>query len=923
MTTYFQDCGLVIGFISYPFEIDGHKLYKEVFKEQFFKKYKHGINKYSYDPLPDHLYIPNGYRLFGNYGLAVISLIDDFAFCDRIFHANHGYNSDTVSGNFPNPDYRYNCKVITGVADSEDKNYLKNKAENTFLRKKDKFPFIGIAKLKINYKILFGKGVVLTDLIKNYINEQSDEIKEREQGKFDSIIIDCFDNDELTVISFSNNISTINNFFSLLRNLTCNTLKIQPENDRYHKHIFLSNYTNIGYDTDYDFKKESSPDSAFIDPEGIKDINIKLTWETKIGHINLFWKYIKKQLTIIGKPKSILTGGNTLSYHIPLTQINELEKLCTQEEVKANVQRIKIALCWEYEDHPTSGGTDLELRQHTDDLSHIIFNPTYLGNIRKLLNECRVAKIVRERMLKIYGLFNDSIKDILHAGYFFELRGALNNVESLLVGFMNDSQTKIGDIDSCLSESITSFEEAYYNRFHQKDTRDTNLEYNGGIQQHLTSFDFTYKEILKILHPQNTKEKSQESFISISGYEKVASTRLNLRLNINQISYPELFATIVWKEAANFSYSFLRDKVKLDSNLDKENKLAYKYQEKFDIWSKFISQKNTFINIQSILKHEKYYVENDEIYHIVSDLLSKETIEYLFIDSQSYHFGFHRNYELFYHFYWKYFLQISQHYDRNGKIEKEYFIPYLLRLFMVGFHNNIIDVETTLEKENRDKFIREHRFISFDPVLSELWFLCYEKVYKCACTIWNELNKFHFEEISDREINAIESLIVKDNPKLNVINEEVKKGNLNPSIANSIIIRERKYGIDNMRNDIKQHKLITDEDEVNDDGNHSKSKDYLICLLNAYLLAIKDLDESNGTKVMKCVPRNAHGQILLEENNDLDPLKQNISNLPVDPLGGIFISNYMTRGEYFAYRTSFYRSLWNYAMENREIPIKI
>lgn len=33
MATYFQDCGVIVGLVSYPFHVDGKKLYEEVFKE--------------------------------------------------------------------------------------------------------------------------------------------------------------------------------------------------------------------------------------------------------------------------------------------------------------------------------------------------------------------------------------------------------------------------------------------------------------------------------------------------------------------------------------------------------------------------------------------------------------------------------------------------------------------------------------------------------------------------------------------------------------------------------------------------------------------------------------------------------------------------------------------------------------------------
>ncbi|MCC8133967.1 MAG: hypothetical protein LUG96_02245 [Tannerellaceae bacterium] len=68
--------------------------------------------------------------------------------------------------------------------------------------------------------------------------------------------------------------------------------------------------------------------------------------------------------------------------------------------------------------------------------------------------------------------------------------------------------------------------------------------------------------------------------------------------------------------------------------------------------------------------------------------------------------------------------------------------------------------------------------------------------------------------------------------------------------------------------------------------------------------------------MIKCIPRGKDGRILME-NELKEPVKEKLSNLPVDPLGGFFIGDYTTRGRYFAHRTAFYRSLWNYTMINK------
>ncbi|MCD7914193.1 MAG: hypothetical protein LUG96_02260 [Tannerellaceae bacterium] len=167
------------------------------------------------------MYTPTAYRLFGNYGLAILSLIDDFAFPDRIFHSNHGYGEEDYGEetrreegvSFDFWKYQYNCKSITGImeTDQEDPGGLKNKAEQTFLRKDKKYPFIGIIKLKIDYHLLAGRGMVLTTEVKKRISRIGEHFcGDEDQGTFDFIILDCFDNDELTVLAFFNNLLPVN-----------------------------------------------------------------------------------------------------------------------------------------------------------------------------------------------------------------------------------------------------------------------------------------------------------------------------------------------------------------------------------------------------------------------------------------------------------------------------------------------------------------------------------------------------------------------------------------------------------------------------------------------------------------------------------------------------------------------------------------
>ena len=109
-----------------------------------------------------------------------------------------------------------------------------------------------------------------------------------------------------------------------------------------------------------------------------------------------------------------------------------------------------------------------------------------------------------------------------------------------------------------------------------------------------------------------------------------------------------------------------------------------------------------------------------------------------------------------------------------------------------------------------------------------------------------------------------------------------------------------------------------------------KKIDFLPNLFIAYLRAIyhldndgkhKKLDNYEVTEKIKCMPRDKDGKIhnimvFPQKTNDAQLHKSNIYDemikIPVDPTGGFFIPSYKTRDAYFALRTVFYRSLWNY-----------
>ena len=65
---HYEEQGLFLGLISYPFSIDGKELYKKL--QSIFYSHKENLKKHSNesDPVDNQLYAPVAYRMFGTHG---------------------------------------------------------------------------------------------------------------------------------------------------------------------------------------------------------------------------------------------------------------------------------------------------------------------------------------------------------------------------------------------------------------------------------------------------------------------------------------------------------------------------------------------------------------------------------------------------------------------------------------------------------------------------------------------------------------------------------------------------------------------------------------------------------------------------------------------------------------------------------------
>ena len=481
-------------------------------------------------------------------------------------------------------------------------------------------------------------------------------------------------------------------------------------------------------------------------------------------------------------------------------------------------------------------------------------------------------------------IFNLSYQNILQRAHLDELKPAFLNLKKIVEEMMQVSDESVGSIEKMLNGEITDLENACYDRLHIQKGGYVPLEYSGGIQQYLASFDFAYKQIYGgIFLPKDEKAY----YVTISGAERASSKRTIFNMNINDIIFPEMFIVLVWKEIANFAFKPQNEFDKYASS----DKVVKDRVDSLNAWNGIISKAKTFSVIQERFDHSDKRLHNDEVWRLIKKLLTPKLIEYYIKDCIVFHFAFNHNYNLFWHYYFKIFFQTTEVYGRLNHVDKKYLIEMLLRVFMIA---------KIFPNEDTERFLDEKKSSPFDSIVGAQWEECYQKTMDATVEIYNIIQMFGFEKMIAETIQSYEgNVISKENPE--------KEEYDSPIIQK--IVEKREKQIEGILSNLINRTLI----QTNGFDDFS----FLICLFGAYLRAVFLLDTASreGDPCIKCVPRDREGVInrVMETNGiEQDSLYENMINILVDTTGGFFVPAFKTRKLYFALRTNFYRSLWNY-----------
>ena len=887
---HFENVGLFLGLLSYPYYQDGKILYGKL--ETFFSKHKEQI--WSFEPCnnnDDVLYKPAGYRLFGSHGLAVLSLVDDYTFYNRHFNKNHiqtvlddceKKESNNEREKKEDEELNFNSTVISGVSEIGETEgvSLIEKAQNTFLKKDDeRFHYIGIIRLKINHDFLLEEkgnngGIQVLRDIKTFINEQ---LKEKCNIQ-EYIAVDCFDNDEMTIIAFSNNLLNLYNFLGEIRSITNKPIGVKcsekVENSgnevEVEKHVFGTALLCFGYDVKYDPSNDTT----------IKDIQMNCLIETKTGHRDVFCKHLESQKNNlkISQITKIITGGCSVVVTLNLNTIVEIENRCRKDEAfLKNVRRMKVVL-WD---------TEKDRLESLVGENHVPYNnqkkyeidKTKIEKVKGLMKKIGLSKLVRERLMALFELYNHSCQNLLQQFYLKELLPTMQGFQVMIEGMRRNNEP-IREIEEALNIEINNMENAIYDRLHPQKHNQPPLEYSGGIQQHLTAFDYAYKSICAVFSPKET------GYVTITGAERASSERYLFNLNINDIFFPELFITTAWKEVANFAVRLI-DGYSSNTIIDG---YARDFFVRLKNWHQFSQNEDAFNNLRYNIIHSGAILPKDTTSEIAVELMDREQLMYFFKDYVVFHFAFLENYEMMWYYYFKTMLQTTICYRELNVVYRKHFVHMLIRLFMVGLLSS--DTKNEL-------FIKEQESKPYDHLVSDFWMKDFKKAWEITKVIYANLEQYGFKQMNDDFICYMETNIDDLPFGGDDLEHEI-------SIVLNKRINKRKNLIVEMKKRLQQGHLI--------ENTTVKQKDYIICLFYAYLETVYELDDHN--KTIKSIPRNLSGDIVHFNDQNKMSFFSNSIKILVDSTGGFFVPSSETRKQYFLLRTVLYRSLWNYRFTN-------
>ncbi len=873
--------------------------------KDLYEDYKRDIGVYSNlpDQTHDHLYNPLKYYLFGNYDIALISLVNNYKFSQR--QVTPRLEEDSINNVEPNA-----FQVITGACPLIKDDFS---LKDLFIRKQAKAEdFIGISNIKLNNKLLIGNGGFFLEPVIALIDKTLQEMfKGEEDNDFDYFIQQSYSWFEITLVIFSDKIEIISKVLTGLRRLTLKDLLCGVENsdlvntslyqrmagpDEYESinpHLFADTHSYFGVNVGV----VDSPDKK----AGEQVLKTIIEWEIKPGHFPDLKEELAK-IKVNGKPlfsddDYILTGK--MDYLVKpasdlfANNLTLLRELRSNDSIFEYIRKVKTKILLDYrklkQDSGAHSATHPDFKKFVKE-NFIKKGPTLKG-LNRDLKTLKVSRNVRNKINKIYYNYNNGILDPILFTYFLDFKMFIKSLTELIAretkqfddtfAFKTDlgkfGKRSIKEFEQVLIEMIQVFEEGYnirmLNCHHYEDINDFDLDFNSSIQQILSTYNTLSAHISTLFY-----EKDAHGPVVQLNLKNTVSNYVSINYDVYHLISPEfVFFTLV-KEVLN--------------------KYVYANDEEINQFNEGKKPEDRRIHIQSIIDDLEKEVRDTNL----RDLFESNLIdfEYYFLDSVKFIHTCNLDIELYQYWFWTYNFQNASLFDKIGTMNEEHFRNELIRLFFVAmlFGVDLQEMKCPLPEIY---FLWERHSLSIAEGI-EQFFQKSKNIGRFKHAI---LSIFQYPDIMDyrnagfpdkrSELEVMFRLrkhMESQSPDKDFWDEHEKGGR---------IVQHIKYAL-------QQHEKVSGDISagipVYGEASDTDQFGFITSLIYSYLRFI--FEKNRTVRILRRNWQTGKPLISFIKASGDDFL------YCVDPFGGIFFSNNDKAADYFRIRNATLQSLWHY-----------
>ncbi len=634
----------------------------DVLEKDFFKRHKELLKKYcpdySVEKDDNKLYEPINYYIFGNYDLAMISLIDNYSFSQKLLIPKIPESNNENGYSIPN----YSYQIITGI--------LNEKSKNDIFTFHGKYNFISISNFKLNNKFLVKDGVVFTSRVAEKIIEKLESLKKKTD--FAYMILHSFSWFEISVLIFVNNPNILSEVIDELRALKVRDLGIETniscsngEVHNFHKSdVFSDSLSYFGVKYNY------FDDTNHANKENV-DLETQIEWQVKPGHFDDFYTLLTSQQSPVKdifktkEPRLLLGKSDYFFLEDSPSDFNNNSLLHdfflqNKSEVFKHIKNINTRVYLKSK-VPTNYVANPEYNART--FSSFIAHKIDLTSIDLALKKLKISRQTREMTLKIIHMYLNGINDEILAIYFLDffnyVNALINNIKEYEKLWSNYNTTV--DIEDASLESLNDFEDFLHalvsqldegiklrmlNSYRYEDITELNLDFNSSIQQLISMYNSLANQFGNLIY------KKETAYIVLLNYKSTVSSSLVINYNVYDLIHPEFIFFSLSKEILNSIYEYIPDEFKSEIKKIKESVAV-------------ITKDNA----------QPYY-------SYLTNLLEMEIIDvdYLLNDAIRFVVTCNLDAKMFVYWTWATILKNSSAYDISGTVSKKVFESTLFRL---------------------------------------------------------------------------------------------------------------------------------------------------------------------------------------------------------------------------------------------------